>query len=753
MRLLVFPGQGSQKKGMGEDLFSEFADLTAKADEILGYSIGVLCLEDPNRELNQTRFTQPALYVVNALSYLRHRKTTPASADFLAGHSLGEYNALFAGGAFDFETGLRLVQKRGELMSQASGGTMAAVLGLERDEVSRILEKSNLVSLDIANYNSSTQLVLAGPREDVENAKEFFEEAGGRYVFLNVSAPFHSRYMQNAREKFEKFLEGFELNDPAISVISNVTARPYVPGSVKRNLVEQITGAVQWTDSIRFLMGRGITDFLELGPGQVLGKLITKIQSESKPLTTPAPAEPETRVKDVKSFTINAGGLGSPEFKRTYNLRHAYLAGAMYKGIASKELVVAMGRAGYMGFFGAGGVRLPEIEETIRYIQTHLKEGESYGMNLICNLVRPEAEMEAVRLYLRYGIRVVEAAAYMQITPALALYRLQGLEYDEAGRVLTRNKVIAKVSRPEVAEMFLSRVPERVLQKLLEQGLITERIAEMARRVPMADDICVEADSGGHTDRGVITTLLPVILRLRDELCVAYKGFRKVCVGASGGIGTPEAAASAFMLGADFILTGSINQCTVEAGTSDEVKNMLQDINVQDTDYAPAGDMFELGAKVQVVRKGVFFPVRANKLYELWKNHNSLEEIDGKSRAKIEEKYFKRSFEEVYEETRAYYLKTAPHEIEKARVNPKHKMALIFRWYFIYTMRLALKGQKEERVDFQIHSGPALGAFNQWVKGSDLESWRNRHVDEIGEKLMEATAELLTERMRAFVGV
>ena len=218
------------------------------------------------------------------------------------------------------------------------------------------------------------------------------------------------------------------------------------------------------------------------------------------------------------------------------------------------------------------------------------------------------------------------------------------------------------------------------------------------------------------------------------------------------GIGTPEAAASAFVLGADFILTGSINQCTVEAATSDTVKDILQQINIQDTDYAPAADLFEFGAKVQVVRKGVFFPARANKLYELYRNNDSWDDIDEKTKKQIQDRYFKREFDDIYADTKAFFSEHQPAELERAEGNPKHKMALVFRWYLFHTMQMALQGNEDRKVDFQIHCGPALGAFNQWMKGTSLEDWRNRHVDEIAEKLMQETAGLLNWRFQDLLG-
>lgn len=160
----VFPGQGSQRKGMGGTLFDEFEELTAKADEILGYSIKEMCLRDPNRRLSETQYTQPALYTVNALSYLKKVKETRKTPDYVAGHSLGEYNALFASGVFNFEDGLKIVKKRGELMGRATGGGMAAVIGLNEGQIEDILKRNNLQSIDIANYNTPSQIVISGKK-------------------------------------------------------------------------------------------------------------------------------------------------------------------------------------------------------------------------------------------------------------------------------------------------------------------------------------------------------------------------------------------------------------------------------------------------------------------------------------------------------------------------------------------------------------------------------------------------------------
>lgn len=448
---------------------------------------------------------------------------------------------------------------------------------------------------------------------------------------------------------------------------------------------------------------------------------------------------------------ISPESLGAASFRSDYDLRYAYYTGSMYKGIASKELVARMGKAGLMGFLGTGGMRPEEIEADIHWLQRELGQGESYGINLLSNPVFPELEDHTVDLFLAHGIRNIEASAFVQVSPALVRFRLQGLEQADDGAVIRKNRIIAKISRPEVARSFLAPAPGRIVEKLLATGRVTPEQARLAQRVPMADDLCVEADSGGHTDRGVASTLLPTMIRLRDQVVREHGYAQEIRVGAAGGIGTPEAALAALMLGADFIVTGSINQCTVEAGTSNTVKDMLADMRVQDTDYAPAGDMFELGAKVQVLKKGVLFPSRAQKLYELYRRHGSLSEIDPRTRNQIETKYFKRSFDEVWAETRAHFLEHRPVALDEAERSPKQKMALVFRWYFAYSSRLALQGDADNKVDFQIHCGPALGAFNEWVKGTDLEDWRSRHVDVIASRLLHETATLMATRIGRYL--
>lgn len=771
MKAYVFSGQGSQQKGMGGGLFEEFKSLVNEADRILGYSIEDLCLYDEHQQLGQTEYTQPALYVVNALSYLKKINDTDRKPDYVAGHSLGEYNALLAAEVFDFATGLKLVKKRGELMAKARDGGMAAVIGLSEEEVGEILKDNNLHTLDIANLNTPSQIVISGPKGEIENAQSIFENSGALlYSILNVSGAFHSRYMKDSKEEFENYLSGFEFKKPMIKVISNYTARPYRSWNIKENMMEQIVHSVKWTESIRYLMGKGIQDIEQVGPGFVVIDLVNKIRREAEALIVNdeeenqkfIPIEEEIKTKEAFDndettsenpeiqgesklettlaidLDMSTVDLGSHEFKKKYGLKYAYLSGGMHSGISSADMVIRMSKAGMLGFYGTNGLDIQTIETNIRKLRYSLNEDEPFGVNLFYNFNNPNKDEELVDLFLKNGVKIVEASSYMTITPALIRFKAKGLDGDG----ISRHKIIAKVSRADMAEMFLTSPSKKLLDKLVEEGTITKSQAEILSRIPIADDICVEGDSGGYTDRKSSLAILPTVIRIKNRMKQEIPAVENVSIGLAGGVGTPESAAAAFVMGADFILTASINQCTVEAGTSDVVKDILQQINVQDTDYVSAGNMLEMGNQVQVVKRGLFFHARANKLTELYRTHDSINQIDAKTISRLEEKYFKNDLNRIYEMAKKQYSAT---EVEKAESSPKYKMGLIFRWYFDNGTMDAIKGSLENKLDFQIQCGSALGSFNQWVKETDIENWRNRHVNEIGEKIMSGAVAVISE--------
>jgi PfaD family protein len=434
--------------------------------------------------------------------------------------------------------------------------------------------------------------------------------------------------------------------------------------------------------------------------------------------------------------------LGDRAFREAHGLRFPCVSGAMANGIGSVEVVEAMARAGMLGFFGSAGLDPAAVERAADRLRRSLGD-LPFGINFIHSPQDPDLEEALADLLLRRGVRRVEASAFLDLTPALVRYRLAGLRAGPDGRVEAPNRVVAKVSRVEVAARFLSPAPERIVAALAAAGRITPEEARLAAFVPVADDLTAEADSGGHTDNRPLVALLPTLIALRDRLGARYRFAAVPRVGAAGGISTPASAAAAFSMGAAFVLTGSVNQGCVEAGTSDAVRSMLAEAEQADTAMAPAADMFEMGVKVQVLKRGTMFPQRAQRLYDLWRAHGSLEEIPAAERASLEGTLFRRPLGEIWEETREHFLRRDPSQVERAEREPRHRMALVFRWYLGMSSRWANSGEPSRRLDYQVWCGPAMGAFNEWARGSFLEDAGNRRVAVVALNLLRGAAVLL----------
>ncbi len=447
--------------------------------------------------------------------------------------------------------------------------------------------------------------------------------------------------------------------------------------------------------------------------------------------------------------------LGDSTFCRDHRLGYPYVAGAMANGIGSADIVEAMGGAGMLGFFGAAGLPISTVEAAIDRIQNKLGHSRSqaprgnaseeipYGFNLIHSPGEPNLERAVVDLYLRRGVRLVEASAFLDLTLPVVRYRVHGIHRDASGRIVTPNRVIVKVSRVEVASKFMAPPPERMLQELIRQGEITAEQAALAARIPVAQDVTAEADSGGHTDNRPAITLLPTMLALRDRMQAQYGYDEPLRIGAAGGIATPASAAAAFAMGAAYVLTGSVNQACVESGSSDAVREMLAQAEQADTIMAPAADMFEMGIKVQVLKRGTMFAMRATKLYELYRAYPSMEALPAAERANLEKNLFRAPLTEIWDKTHAFFLQRDPAQIARADGDAKHKMALVFRWYLGLSSRWANAGEPTRRMDYQVWCGPAMGAFNEWTKGSFLEEPRNRRVVTVAFNILYGAAVLL----------
>lgn len=433
--------------------------------------------------------------------------------------------------------------------------------------------------------------------------------------------------------------------------------------------------------------------------------------------------------------------FGDPEFKQLIAIRYPYVAGAMANGITSTDMVEAAARAGMVGFFGSAGLSPEAVEAAIDRLRERLA-GLSFGMNLIHTPDAPDLEGRIVSLYLKKGVRLVSASAYLRLTPHLVLYRVKGIHTDTAGHVIIPNKVVAKVSRVEVASRFFAPPPEKILAQLESQGLITREEAALASNIPMADALTAEADSGGHTDNRPAIALLSTIMACRDEICEKAAYPRHIPVGLGGGIATPAAAAAAFSMGAGYVVTGSINQACVEAGVCEAVRRMLAEAGQGDVTMAPSADMFEKGGRVQVLKRGTLFAMRAGRLHECYRRYQCFDEIPEQERRVIEEKFLRRSFDAEWEATRQFFLERDAGQVERAERDPRHKMALVFRSYLGRSSIWAVTGEPERKVDYQIWCGPAIGAFNEWVKGTFLEKPENRDFVTVAYNLLAGAAVL-----------
>jgi len=483
-------------------------------------------------------------------------------------------------------------------------------------------------------------------------------------------------------------------------------------------------GGVAVRSPVGVVSGRGGSRLVRVGAG---GVIEGRIGDDEALVAVLPPVYPEW--------------LGDRSFSAAHGCRFPYVIGEMARGIASADMVIAGARAGLMAFFGSAGLSIPDIDEAITKIQGALgPQVRHWGANLIHSPQESHMEMDFAELMLRRGVTNISASAFMRLAPAVVYLSAKGLTRDADGTVRRRNHIFAKVSRVEVARPFLSPAPATLLDPLVAEGRLTAEEAELAQTIPVAGDITVEADSGGHTDNRPLPVLLPRIIELADDLSAEH-GYSEVPrVGVGGGLGTPAAIASAFAAGAAYVVTGSVNQATVESALSEDGRRMLAQASMTDVAMAPAADMFEMGVEVQVLKRGTMFAQRGKELYKIYRAYPSFEAMPPDEFAAMEQRLLGRSVAEIWEDTRTFFQKRDPKEIERAQNDPRHKMALVFRWYLFMGAQWARSGEERRRADYQIWCGPAMGAFNDWVRGSFLEPVENRSVVQIGLNLLEGAA-------------
>ncbi len=747
MYTVVFPGQGAQRKGMGAGLFEAFPEITQAADELLGLSVRTLCLDDPHNQLNLTQFTQPALYTVNALHYLDFMQNNgPAGA--MAGHSLGEYNALQAAGAFDFATGLQLVQERGRLMSQATAGGMLAVLQCDEQRLRELLAAEGLDSVDLANHNTPTQCVLSAERSAIEAAYALLKSQGITAIPLKVSGAFHSRHMRDAATAFGHFLRTFTFKPLNATVLANVTAQPYTHSELAALLEQQLCGQVRWVDCVRRLMGLGASTLHEVGPGQVLTGLNKEIMQHCDPLPCSVPSAAQSakrtdaaaqEIHDVppaQSPQMPESAFGSLEFMRDHGLRHPCVAGSMGRGISGVPLVTALAQAGLLGFIGSFDVPVQHVAGMIDDCKARLGGAQNFGVNVHDCAENSSKSADLLSLCSEKSVPCVELSGFDRVTSALVKHRALGLsEHD--GLISRGHKVLLKTSRAEVARQFMQAAPARLLDELLETQQITSQQHRLAQQCPVADDVCVTCDGAWVNEPASAWIKLPEFQQLRASLGLVAQSVR---LGCSGGIGTPQSMAAAFQLGADFVLTGSINQCTVEAGVHEAVKAALAQAGVEDTAFAPRADALRSDVRSRVLCGVSHFATRARHVLQLMHKGLSLQSVGEDTRAGLEQHFFGQALETV--------LKTACESLpdaaqQQVRSDGHRQWMLVLQQYLRRAERAVLSDQDGDLRNARIDCSAAMGAFNAWAKGTPWQDWRARQVAPMTLALLRQCAEML----------
>lgn len=473
-------------------------------------------------------------------------------------------------------------------------------------------------------------------------------------------------------------------------------------------------------------------------------------------------AETTTRLQKLTTLSgetvelapVHPEWLGEASFCKTHDCRFPYVVGEMARGIATPRMVVAAVRAGFMGFYGSAGLKPETVAAGLDEIEAELgTDHPAWGANLIHSPQQPGQERAIVDLFLKRRVARVSASAFMTLSPEIVRYSARGLSRDTDGSVRRSTHVFAKVSRAEVAERFMAPAPEKLLRSLVASGDITAEQAELASGVPVACDITAESDSGGHTDNRPASTLFPSLVAARRRVCLVH-GYAPdtIRIGLAGGIGTPQAAASAFQMGAAYILTGSINQSAVESGLSEAGRALLAKAGPADVIMAPAADMFEQGVKVQVLKRGTLFGPRGNRMAELYKRGLGFDALPERDR-QFMETALGESFHSAWARTAEFMASANPKELERAQADPVKQLALVIRRYLFFGSQWARDGVAERTSDFQIWCGPSMGAFNEWVEGTHLAPIENRTVAEIGWNLMDGAARLIRAQQARAMGL
>lgn len=528
MKAFIFPGQGIQRVGMGKDLFALYPDLVQQADEVLGYSITQLCTQDPHNRLNQTEFTQPAIYVVSYLSYLDQmaKNDTP---DYFIGHSVGEYAALTAAGALDFATGLAVVKKRAQLMSQAHSGAMAAILNSSLDAVKQLLKAGNFTRLYIANLNSPSQIVIGGFADELDHCLELCKQENIKAIKLRVSGAFHTPELTDAEQEFTDFLQDIQFQAPVTPVISNLTARPHQSAELKNNLARHLTHPVEWIKSIEFLALQGVNTFTEIVSPAIYTPMIDEIRAQ---LSQHAPSE-ALAPKDKP--VINSPRWQDSKFCQYFNCNHPLLIGNLYNATSTK-LIAALAQQGSLSFLDTDHLSLSALRDELTALRNTLGDVNCFGITLSND---PIKQAEQLQLCKQESVINIHIRGLDTPTAALETFKTQN----------TQIRWLISLSNSQALTHFYT----------------------------FADAISIQL-SAAESEQQAMQSLFAQAQNMKQLNATEATPF----IGVSGIAGSPDSVQSWLTLGAEFVMAGSVFLTSHEANLTEQQKAVLAQSSYSD---------------------------------------------------------------------------------------------------------------------------------------------------------------------------
>lgn len=571
MSVFIFPGQGIQRKGMGKELFPHFQEQIQQADKILGYSIEALCLEDSDQQLNQTEFTQPAIYVVSYLNYL-HNMQKHEAPDFFLGHSVGEYAALTAAGAISFESGLEIVKQRAKFMSHESQGALAAVIGLSKNEVQALLDNSDHTRLYIANINSPKQIVIGGLKTELTRFLAQCKDNQVRAIPLRVSGAFHTPELQQAELGFKDFLLNCHFQQPVTPVISNLTGIPHKLEEFSSNLSQHLTHPVQWVNCINYLLNHGCQSFIELGEPKILSPMIEDIKENF--IAPKEEAAPSLQVQHAEKSTFNFTER-SLAFCKHFNCHSPLIIGSL-QGASGTEFVQALATERRLSMLDTEHLSIQELDTKLTSLNTDNNVANAFGMTLSSDKNTQALQLELAQ---KHNVSCIE----IRNTKLLSTY----ISYKENN---PNCRFIVHANHINQVKTFYK----------------------------LADAICLDLSSP-DTETEPTANLFSQTMAFKHSQDNENSPF----IGIGGIAGNPYSIRSWLMSGVDFISVGSVFLLSEEAELGKEKKKQLSQLSY--ANYLPQPDWHypDLGSTSYCYVLDNSVPTLNEQLQSLYLNSNA----------------------------------------------------------------------------------------------------------------------------------